>query len=250
VFNVSACVWNQGAQENIITITPAGSESNTVGGGSASSTGSAQLSGGAKAGIAVGSVIAGLALIALCAFIILRKRRKWLKAGYAATSTAPEPDESVLKGPVFNSGPHSSAVGSTPMTADDVSAARSTTEVTRSANDSPPQPVVMGENVELDGRDTLVRPDRELDGKEVMKPGAEAQNPGVYELPGSAVAGGTRSAMAPSSVTPPGRSEVGDGSPRSPFASTLSSTWGQDEHGPADANLVSPTSVRHGPRPF
>jgi hypothetical protein len=263
VFNVSACVWNEGAKENIVTITSKDSESDpdSSGGGSSSSGNSgSKLSGGAIAGIVVAFLVVGILLAVALAFCILRKRRKWMSAGFRNTAKTPEPDESVLKGPVFNSGTQSSAANPSPFSAADMSAPnRSTAEYSRSAaTDSPANAGTINESVggastvELDGQDTLVRPNTELDGRELHP---VAENPGLYELPGSTVAGGQpREAgqpdRAPSTVgaLP---SERGSNSPPSPYVSTMGTNWGEGER--AESDLVSPTTParhNHGTRPF
>jgi hypothetical protein len=266
VFNVSACAWNEGAQQNIVTITSkdAGSDPASSGNpGSSSSSGSKKgLGGGAIAGIVVGVVAAILLAIGL-AFYILRKRRKWLSQGFARTVVTPEPDESVLKGPVFNSGTQSTATGthSSPFSAADmVVPARSTAEYSRSGADTPARTVTNensvagGSTVELDGRDTLVRPNTELDGTEIRP---VAKNPGVYELPGTEVAGEhSREDSTPSRAgsSPSNDSREGGNSPPGTYVSTLGTTWERDERDRGNHELVSPTTPRHGhghgPRPF
>jgi len=253
MFNVSACVWNEGAQANIVTITSKDGASGASGGSSSSSS---KLGGGAIAGITVACVVVGILLAAALAVFILRKRRKWMKAGFAVAAADPEPDESVLKGPVFNSAPRSTEDGSTPMSAADVSATRSTAEHSRSAGESPAVPVAIAgaaagtSTPELDSRN--VKPDTELDGKEIRP---AAQSSGVYELPGSDVAasrrGGSgqhRGAFASGAIPSSEERDGGSESPPSPFVSTMDTTWGLDE--PPNANHISPTTpARHGPGP-
>ncbi|KAK4120755.1 acid protease [Parathielavia appendiculata] len=244
VFNVSACTWNQGAQESIVLISPKDSTSaDPNGDGALNSSGSSGLSGGAIAGIVIGCV----ALVALVAtIIILRKRRKWLGAAFAVAGREPPPSEAVLKGPVFNSPStrHGSGSGSTPRhssvpySANDVSAAgsRSTAEYDRRASSTVggSGSVTNSSTPELDGSDTLVRPDAELDGKEIRGPGPlspVAENPkGIFELPGSEVAehnsGQRRDSAwdrAPSPVSTAGGDarERRNDSPPSPLTSTV-----------------------------
>ncbi|KAK4249860.1 aspartic peptidase domain-containing protein [Corynascus novoguineensis] len=200
IFNLSACAWNQGAEENIVAI-PSRSDSNSADSGDPRTSSSSGLSSGAIAGIVVGSVIGTLLVGAILAVTILRKRRKWLGAGCAAAANKdlPPPDDSVLEGPVFNSS-SSARHGSTPdssvpYSAADISAAtagsRSSTTAA-AACDARPASSAVGDVVGLDGRDTLVRPDTELDGNDTIVRGPSlpsvAENPtGVYELPGSDV---------------------------------------------------------------
>ncbi|KAH8658136.1 aspartic peptidase domain-containing protein [Xylariales sp. PMI_506] len=97
VFNVSACVWNQGATETIVTISSTDGSSSSS--GSSSSGNPAHLSGGAIAGIVVGCVV----FVALIGIIIaLKIRRRDIVITYAAHEH--DPDQTVMSGPVFNSG--------------------------------------------------------------------------------------------------------------------------------------------------
>lgn len=261
MFNVSACTWKEGAEENIVTITSKDSNSGTS--GDSSSGGSSRLSRGAIAGIVVASVVAGILIVLGFTLLILRKRRKWMKAGFAVGASTPEPSESVLDGPVFNSAPQSTTNNSTPPFAVDTSTPRSTAECSRSAADSPIRPVTVGENVELDGQDTVIRPSVELDGKEIhnnhklaggfMSPVAE--HPNIYEIPPDENAPAKRESkpdgMPFREKNIPSHGNGGDGNtvPPSPLVSTFDTTRSQDEE--ADPELVSPTTpTRNGPRPF
>ncbi|ETS73912.1 hypothetical protein PFICI_13778 [Pestalotiopsis fici W106-1] len=231
VFNVSACTWNEGAEENIITILAKDSASDcsdcssSSGDPSGGSSGNSRLSGGAIAGIVVGAVL--LVLTAgIVAFFILRQRKK---AAYAASE--PEPDESVLKGPVHNAIPHP-------------------------ASTSPGKTINGGigdDEQELDGQDTQVRPNTEMDGAtqqiyqlhgDSTEPTSE--EPVYYELPGEPA---TREEDRVSTVgTLPSRSGREDDS-SSPMVSTLDTTGWQDDHWEASSDLVSPTTpVQHSAR--
>ncbi|KAK8111603.1 uncharacterized protein PG998_008060 [Apiospora kogelbergensis] len=103
VFNVSSCTWSEGAKENIVTITSKDS-SDGIDPDSGSRSGSgpghskSSLGGGAIAGIVIGAVVA---LLVIAAIIVFCRRRQRKKDSFAASE--PEPDESVLKGPVHNS---------------------------------------------------------------------------------------------------------------------------------------------------
>lgn len=258
---MSACTWRAGAQSNVITIRSLDGRGSSSG----SSGAAAHLSGGAIAGVVVGCVL-GVALVAAAvAFFVLRKRRKWMSAGFAVVGKAPEPDTSVLEGPVFNSGGAlvSTAAGSSPLSAARGSAAPSSSGGGRSSfapvgSVSPPKPVAGGGvvdagNAELDGRDTQIRPSSELPGAEV---GPVARNQGVYELPATpAVAGQCGEAHADGSISAvgglPSHDEGGrfHDSPPSPFVSTVGSGWGHDERTGVDH--VSPdTPVNRGVGPF
>lgn len=251
---MSACVWHEGSTENIVTITSKDSNTTTVGGGgegggSSSSEGS-HLSQGALAGIIAGCVIFGLLLIAAIVFVILRKRRKWINFGFAVAGVKPEPDEAILKGPVFNEAPRSMADDSMPHSADDVSAVPRSTAHGSSTTGTPPK-VSMSENTTSTSSPDSVshaahnRQSTELDGKEVSRQqlNAErmppvAESPAVYELPGSEVADGKRREAVASSSRDQG--EGGNNSPASPLVSTMGTNWGDDER--PDADLVSPTT--------
>ncbi|KAK0617563.1 aspartic peptidase domain-containing protein [Immersiella caudata] len=267
VFNVSACEWNQGAEENIVPITS--KDSPNVGGGSSSS--GSKLSGGTIAGIVIGSVLGGLLLIAAIAVFILRKRRKWIGTGFAVAAKKSEPaaDESALKGPVFNDhSRHGSTPSSVPFSADDISGSRSrsTAEYARpaSAAASDSAAAAAGTTVELDGDGTAVRPNTELDGHEIQTLPPVAENPkGVFELPGTEVAGaavgsaaqrkGQDDARPPSAVgslqSRDGSREGQNHSPPSPLTSTFDGNWGLERNSRADSLLVSPDhpTWRDGP---
>lgn len=175
-----------------------GGNSTDPSGGAAASDPHSGLSKGAIAGIVVACVVVGLLAAAAIAFFILRKRRKWINKGFNVAKTEPaEPDMAVLHGPVFNSesnyGPHSTPDSTAPILH---AHSRSPAEYTRNgstiAGSTPARSVTTGDNeqvsgstVELDGRDTHVRPNTELDGREIHP---IAENPGVYELPGTEVA--------------------------------------------------------------
>lgn len=252
VFNVSACAWNEGATENIVTITSTDSNA-TTGGGSSSSSGS-HLKGGALAGVIVGCVVAGALIAAAVAFVVLRKRRQWIKKGFSVAGIKPEPDEAVLKGPVFNSDHQPTDVHSTPVSAAAVSAPTSSMRQSATTSDSPaglPEGLVAdASGSQLDSHGTLIGSRTELDGTELQRTNTNktspvAKNPGVYELPGSQVGVGRfREVLEPSSATSSSpldnKSELTRDSPSSPLVSTLGSTWGRDER--ADAGIVSPVS--------
>ncbi|KAK3986840.1 aspartic peptidase domain-containing protein [Cladorrhinum sp. PSN332] len=274
VFNVSACKWDQGAQENIVTITSKDSPDSHL---SPSDPSSGGLSSGAIAGIAVGSVAAAALLAAAVAFIILRKRRKWIGKGFAVAKQDPLPDESVLKGPVFNSdsfrrGSTPAGSSSAPFSAADISASRtndsgiSSTAHSRSGSGVSPRsgaaavvvaPDTIGKAAELDGQDTLVKPNTELDGHEIQKPlPPVAESPaGVFELPAS-----------PNAIQPGRQGGIlgvqeaagGEHSPPSPLTSTMETGsssargFGRQRQSLASSEMVSPDTPthRHGDRPF
>lgn len=206
VFNVSACTWNQGAEQNIITITSKDLDPSTPGGGGdgdgdgQSSSGTHGLSPGVIAGIVVGSVAGALLIAAVVAVIVLRNRRKWLGRGFAAAAKhSPADNSSVLDGPVFNSSlpppeshstPDSSGV---PYSAADVSGSVSGSRSTGESDMS------------------------EVDQNGTRRPlPAVAENPsGVYELPGTIPARGAppnSNADRPAEIMDREPSSVGDAS--------------------------------------
>ncbi|KAK3372113.1 aspartic peptidase domain-containing protein [Podospora didyma] len=275
-FNVSACAWNQGVQQNIVTITdPATGAGGATGGWSPSSgnSSSSNLSTGAIAGIAVACVVVGILVALAFAIVILRKRRKRISRAFAVSARPPEPDESILKGPVFGHASPSTPDRSMPYSAADVGSGvhlgrASTADYSRSGVDSPASGSVAvsgsgagGSTVELDGRQ--IRPNTELDGREVQKNTMEpvAENPGVYELsatPG-VTAGGSKRLGEPvsdreaTSVTPPSdeerRGKTESQSPPSPMTSTMDTSWVRDEKGGA-VSPTTPARYSHGARPF
>ncbi|KAJ5924137.1 hypothetical protein N7466_008324 [Penicillium verhagenii] len=105
VFNVSACAWNENAEEDIITITSKDSDSSTCSGnactssasGSNSSDNSSSLSRGAVAGIAIAALV-GVAILAAVLFFFIRRQHQ--KTAYRATS--PRPGMSEYFGPIHN----------------------------------------------------------------------------------------------------------------------------------------------------
>lgn len=188
-----------------------------------------------------------------------------MKAGFATELPRQGTDDAMLQGPVLNSGNQSAVDGSTPMSAADVSATRSTSNPSESTTGSslvPPmtfsEKMAGGSTPELDGHDTHVKPSTELDGRELLHVhGSAAERlPAVHELPGSEVTRGKGRLLEPdrtpsNSDTSPlslGRGE-GNDSPPSPYVSTEGSSWGQDET--VNSDIVSPTTpARTGARLF
>lgn len=194
VFNVSACVWNEGAKENIITITSKDANS-TGGGGDSTSSKEANLSGGAIAGIVTGSVIGVILVVAALVIILLRKRRKWLDAGFrSAAGKNPTPEESVVNGPVMNSPSNSPAAyatsrsaptRSTPPTVTSISATRSTAKDSLSPDYSNTGSTRFTINERGDGTSNtpeLDGCDTQIDVQDMSKTAKRIQ---FYELPGS-----------------------------------------------------------------
>lgn len=242
---MSSCVWNQGAKENIVAITSGDSDPN----GSGGSSNKSGFSGSTIAGIVVGSILGALLIAAIIAVFILRKRRKWLGKGFAIAAREPQPDESVLKGPVFNSLSRNDSTpdSSVPFSADDISASRSrsTAENSRPASGRIEENITSASPAELDGHATFIRPSAEFSGVLPPRPlPAVAESPGsLHELPGTGVKTEGTTAIEPD------RPE--DHSPPSPLTSTMGNGDGV-RASKVDSELVSPeTSVyRHGDRPF
>lgn len=263
-FNVSACSWTEGAQQNIVTITAKDPLPGTNGGAGGGGGGSS-LSGGAIAGIVVGAVLGALLIAGIFAVFLLRKRRKWMRKGY--TVDAPHPidpsPEFLATAPVLNSHTTSSSAAYSkgskrvPESAADISAQTSTIGNSRSATGSSPSgvaqilPLPGGGNVTVPG-------EPELDGHPV------AENPGVYELPGFTVAGGGTSRIGgnvdsmdevrrPSepvsgvSGETPSPESRSSSRPASPFVSTMGTDWNGNPHFSDGgerpvSHLVSPTT--------
>ncbi|KAJ5461729.1 uncharacterized protein N7458_003281 [Penicillium daleae] len=114
-FNVSACSWNENSQQDIVTITSKDSGSTSCAGsacssGTNSSGDSSPLSRGTVAGIAIAALV-GVGILAAILFFFIRRQRQ--KTAYKATP--PEPDVSVLSGPVHNAPPSGPSDQSSPQ---------------------------------------------------------------------------------------------------------------------------------------
>lgn len=178
VFNVSACAWNEGAEQNIVTIVPKDSDpSSCSGSGCSSSAGSSgdssPLSRGAVAGIAIAALV-GVVILAAVLFFFIRRQRQ--KAAYRATP--PETSVSVLSGPVHNAVPSSpSHTDQSPLparfwSADAVHGDVSESHNSTSRHDGSIDNSVDKDNLELDGHDTQIKPVyHELPGSEVWRTG-------------------------------------------------------------------------------
>ncbi|KAH6643379.1 aspartic peptidase domain-containing protein [Truncatella angustata] len=213
VFNVSACVWNEGAEENIVAITSKDSDESSGAGGdpSAHSSGSSSLSGGAIAGIVVGVVVGILIVAAIIAFILRRRRRK---VSYAASE--PEPDESVLEGPEHNTGPK-------------------------------PE-IKLPNGPELDGNTPQIY-QLHGDSSRHIAPKEPAPQQPIYELAASEAgrSGTDRVSTLTTTPSPDEKAKAGEASPPSPYVSTLGTTgWPEGERWEASSDIVSPTTPIHG----
>jgi hypothetical protein len=171
VFNVSACKWVEGVKESVVTITSTDSAAS-----SASGSPSTALSGGAIGGIVVGCIVFIAVIVAIIVFILHRRKA----ARYTATD--PEPDVSVINGPVFNAG-YPSPFGTEP---------RLPSQEQSEGSPATGAAIASEYSNELDGQDTQVKPTTELDGTEVHslhKPLAQTCDTaaGVYELGGNEV---------------------------------------------------------------
>ncbi|KAI1773345.1 acid protease [Hypoxylon cercidicola] len=238
-FNVSACTWNEGAQENIVTIpsidSDSGGSSSTAPGGGGSS-----LGGGAIAGIVIG-VIAFVIIVGAIIFLVIRRQRK--KASYMRSE--PEPDVAVLNGPLHNaSGTPGPPKFYSPETVGG-STGISNTDSNGGSVVGHYSEVLDGRDAELDGNTQQIY---QLHGESLPQPDGEA--PTYHELPGTEIrktaSGRVVSAMG---LTPsPEKGEGGD-SPPSPYVSTLGSLGWPGDRGDASSDLVSPTTpVHHGKR--
>lgn len=251
VFNVSGCTWNSGAEENVITITSKDADSNGKDddrnghGGNNSHHGSSpdgtRLSGGEIAGIVIGSIAGFCFLVAAVAFLVLRWRRRKVKQSYEIGGVPPTPDMTMIGGPAHNSGMPYSSADVSGWTPSDGSSHRPITLAALDKNHSSSPP-------ELDGDQTLLRPNTELDGREVPIGRSETTGkPKVFELAGSSV-DPDRLQEPPSAVSSSPLNRVSDESPPSPNVSTMGTAWGRDER--PDSDLVSPTAATHSGRPY
>ncbi|KAJ5123271.1 hypothetical protein N7448_009368 [Penicillium atrosanguineum] len=180
VFNVSACAWNENAEEDIVTITSKDSDSAACSGNGCSSGGtgsddSSPLSHGAVAGIAIAALVGVAILAAVLLFFIRRQRQKM-----AYKATPPEPDVSVLSGPVHNAPPppepsDDSVPQSRFWSPDAILSGVSNSNNGQSSSSGGNYEQSVDENgLELDGDGTEIQPVyHELAGREVQKTGLE-----------------------------------------------------------------------------
>ncbi|KAI0872868.1 aspartic peptidase domain-containing protein [Hypoxylon argillaceum] len=239
VFNVSACSWIAGAEENLVTIPAKDSRSGVD--GSSSSSG---LGGGAIAGIVIGAVVGAILIGAIIIYIIRRERKK---RAYAAHD--PVPDMAVITGPVHNH--HSTRTGKhfspdTIGTSTDAGGSEDNREINEGVNNDE------NSQHELDGRDTQVgrttTPGEDASQAqqlhETTNPPGREHSPLYHELAGTEV---TKKDLntAPevgelSSYN--NEREEGEDHLNSPFVSTLGSMrWGE-ERVDASSDLVSPST--------
>ncbi|KAJ5635156.1 uncharacterized protein N7484_008469 [Penicillium longicatenatum] len=194
VFNVSACAWDENAEEDIVTITSKDSDSSTCSGStctssvssSNSSDNSSSLSRGAVAGIAIAALV-GVAILAAVLFFFIRRQHQ--KTAYRATS--PKPGISEYFGPIHND---PSLGPSMPSDPSDPSAAQATfwspdvifggvsdsNNGASSSSGGNHEQSVEENHMELDGHGTQIQPVyHELAGSEVEKtrPGLQEQVP-------------------------------------------------------------------------
>ncbi|KAI0191942.1 acid protease [Astrocystis sublimbata] len=259
VFNVSACVFNAGAEEDVVTILPKGSgESSTGGGGSSSGSGSKSLGGGAIAGIVIGAIVGALLLVAAIIFCVRRQRKK---REYAASE--PDPDMAVITGPVHNHQSTRTARTGKYFSPDTIG---TSTEEGVSSNTTGTNGYSNGVSIggessqqELDGEATQVSQiaapaDDNGEGsraqsiqQEEAKLKERETSPVYHELGGTGISKrGSEAVSSMSGLEPHVGREREEGADHldSPFVSTLGSAGWQDKRG--DQDLVSPTTpVRH-----
>ncbi|KAI1076086.1 acid protease [Whalleya microplaca] len=235
VFNVSACTWDEGAVQNIVTIAPkdADSDCSSTTSGCSSTSGHSSLSGGAIAGIVIGAIVFA---VIVGVIIALLWRRQRAKTAYATFE--PQPDVSVITGPVHNAPSTPAAKYYSPETVGTSNGGSNGGNNGGSITDEHSQ------NTELDGDIPQIY---QLHGESRPPPKSEA--PIYYELGGSEVRRTESDRMATVDSPPPrDRTQDGDEAP-SPFVSTLGTMGWQDERGDASSNIVSPTTpVRPGER--
>ncbi|KAF2969051.1 hypothetical protein GQX73_g4479 [Xylaria multiplex] len=238
-FNVSACSWAAGAEENIVMIPP--KDSCSLINGCSSGSRNKSLSGGEIAGIVIGVVLATIIVVAVIVYVIRRERKK---RSYAAQD--PAPDMAVITGPVHNH--HSSRrVGKyyspdTVGTSTDAGYSEGNRENRGESNNSN-----SGEQ-ELDGQDTQIEritaPNRDESHIHQLQEEAKLPNgefvPIYYEL------GGRELTRAGSGLVSRVKRQEGEDHLDSPFVSTLGSVAWQGEGEEASSDLVSPTTpIRH-----
>ncbi|KAI0453356.1 aspartic peptidase domain-containing protein, partial [Xylaria acuta] len=248
VFNVSACSWVAGAEENVITI-PSKDSSDSPDG--PSSNPGKKLGGGAIAGIVIGAVVAALLVAAAIVYLIRRQRKK---KAYAAHD--PVTDIAVITGPVHNH--HSQRTGKfyspdTIGTGTDAGGSEDNRGTIAGSNNGGS---IAGQSnqQELDGQDTQVAPAAATggDGSQVHPSHGETKllnresTPIYHELGGTEVSKTESDAVSSLGGLPPRveREEGGDHLD-SPFVSTLGSSGWQDKRADASSDLVSPTTPVH-----
>ncbi|KAK7750152.1 hypothetical protein SLS62_007901 [Diatrype stigma] len=246
-FNVSACTWVEGADENIVTITSKDSDDSP----SSDPGGSSPLSSGAIAGVVIGAVVFALIVAAVLVLIIRRQRKK---SSYRMSK--PSPDDSVITGPVHNAPLSPGAKYHSPDSIGNTTAAASYGESNGgSSNGGIP---VNSNSQGSTGRDTHTTSNPsgpELDGDsqqiyqlhgESRPPPPKAEEAPVYhELGGNEVRKKPESdrvstvGVLPSSDR--GETRAGD-EPPSPYVSTMGTAGWHDDAGDASSDLVSPTT--------
>ncbi|KAI8632871.1 acid protease [Xylariaceae sp. FL1651] len=250
VFNVSACSWVEGAEQNIVTITSKDSCSSSTNGCSSTPGKNSSLGGGAIAGIVIGAVLGALLLIAAIVYIIRRQRKK---AEFAAPE--PEPDMAVITGPVHNHRSTRStkyyspeAVGSSPDSG--------ITERTGDSNGVSNAVSTVDEQgeQELDGEGTQIAPTTRPTGETspVYQLHGDSRAPSSKQAPVYHELGGreidrTEPDQASTVGTLPSREERerGDDHLDSPFVSTLGSSGWQNERSDTEPDPVSAVTPVH-----
>lgn len=263
VFNVSACSWVAGAEENIVTIPSkdscdAGDGCPPGSGGKGDNNGG--LNGGAIAGIVIGAVVAAIIICAVILYMIRRQRKKKV---YAAQE--PEADMAVITGPVHNH--HSTRTGKyyspdTIGTSTDAGGSEDNRDF-RAVSTNETSSAAESGRQELDGQGTEVgqttttsgeieSQGHQVHGEEEMPSDSQA-TPVYHELGGKEIAkaesGVGESSIGGNMGGPPLSAErkQGDDHLDSPFVSTLGSTGWDDRREDGSPDLVSPTTpVHHG----
>ncbi|KAI1116738.1 aspartic peptidase domain-containing protein [Nemania sp. NC0429] len=257
VFNVSACSWVAGAEENIVTIPSKDTcdSGNGCSGSGSSGGNNGRLNGGAIAGIVIGALAAAIIVAVAIVFMIRRQRKK---KAYAAHE--PEADMAVITGPVHNH--HSTRTGKyyspdTIGTSTDAGGSEVNRDIHGVSTNEASSTAESGRQ-ELDGQGTEVVPAtisgenesqmRQAHGEEEMP--AESPTPPVYhELGGKEITKPESGIVGDLGGPPPAvEREQGDDHLDSPFVSTLGSIGWDDRREDGSSDLVSPTTpvVPHG----
>ncbi|KAJ2987351.1 hypothetical protein NUW58_g4555 [Xylaria curta] len=228
IFNISACSWVPGAEENVVTI-PSTNSCYSLDACSYNS-GSGSLSGGSIAGIVIGAVVAIIFIIAAIVYLLRRQR---IKKAYAAHD--PVTDMAVITGPVHNHNSTRTGKYFSPETIG-TSTDAGGSEDSRGNNEGIDDHAtsIVGERgrQELDGQDTQIRQTTvsSEEGSQSSQPHGAAKllgggpTPIYHELGGKEVAkGGPDTVSSLGGVPLRTGGEVGDDHIDSPFVSTIGS---------------------------
>ena len=231
---MSACTWDEGAEENIVTIlskdasldpsSPDGDDDNS------------SLGGGAIAGIVIGAVAAAV-LIGAAILLIVRRQRK--KSEYAVSELKPDP--TVMTGPVHNAPAMTPALATkfySPSTVgDSTGGSRTESSGPIGANTHPSQ---QGSNNSRGGTASAM-PDADADAE------LDGDSPQIYQLHGVSKVPGEDNEDGPKRKMPVYHELAGTEIPKADEdqVSTIGTLDNRDEGVDASSDLVSPTTPVH-----